>query len=313
MSFKLPVYPAPDFSQPKFQDAPNVQTAPVLQAGVAPENYHSTSMFPEYFKVNGQWLLAKESRMDSSVVLQDGQLLVVENRNLQPGDQVVHANGFYEEGRDHDDQFVFRQGRSRETSYARDYDELMELLRYEKVHGKVVWVMGPAFAFDSDARAAMQAMVEHGYVDGLMAGNALATHDLEAGYLGTALGQDVYTQQAHFNGHYNHIDTINEVRRLGSIQAFVESGQVRNGIMYECVRHQVPFVLVGSVRDDGPLPEVYGDVYQGQDAMRELVRKATTIICMASFRSLERVSTSENSKASCHSIRSGTGPPFKWF
>ena len=97
-----------------------------------------------------------------------------------------------------------------------------------------------------------------------------------------ALGQDVYTQQAHFNGHYNHIDTINEVRRLGSIQAFVESGQVRNGIMYECVRHQVPFVLVGSVRDDGPLPEVYGDVYQGQDAMRELVRKATTIICMAS-------------------------------
>ena len=131
MSFKLPVYHAPDFSQPKFQDAPNVQTAPVLQAGVAPENYHSTSMFPEYFKVNGQWLLAKESRMDSSVVLQDGQLLVVENRNLQPGDQVVlgrteqgedgiylHANGFYEEGRDHDDQFVFRQGRSRETSYS---------------------------------------------------------------------------------------------------------------------------------------------------------------------------------------------------
>ena len=70
--------------------------------------------------------------------------------------------------------------------------------------------------------------------------------------------------------------------RLGSIQAFVESGQVRNGIMYECVRQQVPFVLVGSVRDDGPLPEVYGDVYQGQDAMRALVRKATTIICMAS-------------------------------
>ena len=185
MSFKLPVYHAPDFSQPKFQDAPNVQTAPVLQAGVAPENYHSTSMFPEYFKVNGQWLLAKESRMDSSVVLQDGQLLVVENRNLQPGDQVVlgrteqgedgiylHANGFYEEGRDHDDQFVFRQGRSRETSYARDYDDLMELLRYEKVHGKVVWVMGPAFAFDADARRAMEAMVENGYVDGLMAGLA---------------------------------------------------------------------------------------------------------------------------------------------
>ena len=142
--------------------------------------------------------------------------------------------------------------------------------------------MGPACSFDADSRAAFAALVRAGFVNGLMAGNALATHDLEAGYLGTALGQDVYTQQAHFNGHYNHIDTINEVRRLGSIQAFVESGQVRNGIMYECVRQQVPFVLVGSVRDDGPLPEVYGDVYQGQDAMRALVRKATTIICMAS-------------------------------
>ena len=72
------------------------------------------------------------------------------------------------------------------------------------------------------------------------------------------------------------------MRRLGSIPAFVESGAVTDGIMYECVRHHVPFALVGSVRDDGPLPEVYGDVYQGQDAMRELVRKATTIICMAS-------------------------------
>ena len=101
--------------------------------------------------------------------------------------------------------------------------------------------------------AAFAALVRAGFVnwaDGRK--RSLATHDLEAGYLGTALGQDVYTQQAHFNGHYNHIDTINEVRRLGSIQAFVESGQVRNGIMYECVRQQVPFVLVGSVRDDGP-------------------------------------------------------------
>ena len=88
--------------------------------------------------------------------------------------------------------------------------------------------------------------------------------------LGTALGQDIYTQKSMPNGHYNHIDTINEVRRLGSIQAFVESGQVRNGIMYECVRHQVPFVLVGSIRDDGPLPDVIPDVYDAQDAMRQL-------------------------------------------
>ena len=142
-----------------------------------------------------------------------------------------------------------------------------------------------------------------------MAGNALATHDLEASYLGTALGQDIYTQKPHYNGHYNHIDTINEVRRLGSIPAFVRSGAVTDGIMYECVQHHVPFVLVGSVRDDGPLPEVYGDVYQGQDAMRELVRKATTIICMAS--TLHTVAT--GNMTPCYRVAEGGVRPLYFY
>ena len=88
------------------------------------------------------------------------------------------------------------------TSYARDYDRLFELLNYEREHGNIVWVMGPAFAFDHDARACMQALVENGYVDALLAGNALATHDLEGALLNTALGQDIYTQKSHPNGHY---------------------------------------------------------------------------------------------------------------
>lgn len=120
---------------------------------------------------------------------------MVENRNLKVGDKVIlgrtenaeegiylHSAGFLEEDEEQD-QFVFRQGRSRETSYAREYDRLFELLRYERDHGNILWVMGPAFSFDADARAAMQKMVEHGYVDGLMAGNALATHDLEARFV----------------------------------------------------------------------------------------------------------------------------------
>ena len=98
-----------------------------------------------------------------------------------------------------------------------------------------------------------------------------------------ALGQDVYTQQAHFNGHYNHIDTLNAIRLCGSTAAFVEAGKAKDGIIYECVRNHIPYVLVGSVRDDGPLPEVYGNVYEGQDAMRTLVREATTVICMATM------------------------------
>ena len=294
MSFTLPQYHAPDFREERFQKAPDAALCPAPRDGVAPENYHATSIYPEYFKVGGRWLLAEESRMDCVAVLRDGKIAVVEFRNLKEGEPVVvgrtedasegiyiYADGFETE-KGEQETFSFRQGRSRETAYSMDYDSIYELLRYEKEHGRILWVMGPACAFDHDARAAFAALVRGGYVHGLLAGNALATHDLEASYLGTALGQDIYTQKPHYNGHYNHIDTINAVRRLGSISAFVESGAVTDGIMYECVQNQVPFVLVGSVRDDGPLPEVYGDVYQGQDAMRELVRKATTIICMAS-------------------------------
>lgn len=296
MDFHLPEYKHPDFS--RLENAPDVKTAVVEMDGVAPENFHSTSMFPEYFKIDGKWILATGSRMDASVVIcPDGGLDVVENRNLRKGDQVilgrtehgeegilVHTHGFVTpEEAENEDKFVFRQGRSRETSYARDYDNLMALLRHEKEHGNVVWVMGPAFSFDHDARRAMQALVENGYVHGIMAGNALATHDLEGAMLHTALGQDIYTQKYHPNGHYNHLDVINRVRRSGSIDQFVKDHNIQDGIMYACVKHNVPLVLTGSIRDDGPLPEVIGDAYEGQTAMRSMVKKATTVICLATM------------------------------
>ena len=142
----MPKYNDPDFSNEQFQNAPDAIWEEAAADGVAPENYHSTSMYPEYFKINGKWTLAKESRMDSSVVICDnGELKVVENRNLEIGDKVIlgrtehgeegiylHSTGFENPDDEDSDQFVFRQGRSRETSYARDYDRLFELLKYEK-------------------------------------------------------------------------------------------------------------------------------------------------------------------------------------
>ena len=295
--FQLPEYREPDFTEKRFTEAPDAAWEAVTAKGVAPEHYHSTSMYPEYFKIGGKWVLARESRMDSSVVIcRDGQVKVVENRNLEVGDKVIvgrtengeegiylHSNGFEDPGESEGDQFSFRQGRSRETSYARDYDRLFELLKYERDHGHIVWVMGPAFSFDADARRAMQAMIEHGYVDGLMAGNALATHHLEGAMFHTALGQDIYTQKSQPNGHYNHLDVINRVRRSGSIPQFIRDYQIDNGIMYGCVKEGVPFVLTGSIRDDGPLPEVIGNAYDGQTAMRNMVKKATTVICLATM------------------------------
>ena len=297
MSFEMPKYKAPDFTREELKNAPDAKFEVADMDGVAPEYYHSTSMFPEYFKINGEWKLAEESRMDSSVVLRpNGRLDVVENRNIMKGDQVilgrsedghegiyVHATGFTTDENALEDQFVFRQGRSRETSYSKDYDELIELLKYEKEHGNIVWVMGPAFAFDKDARACMQALIENGYAHGLMAGNALATHDLEGALLHTALGQDIYTQISQPNGHYNHLDVDNKIRRSGSIPQFIKDYNIDNGIIYGCVKNNVPIVLTGSIRDDGPIPEVYVDVYEGAKAMREVVKKATTVICLATM------------------------------
>ena len=294
MPFQLRPYFPPVFSTPALENAPDAVFRPAPRDGVAPENFHAMSIFPEYFKIAGQWHLARESRMDCVAVWDRGRIDVREFRRLRQGELVavgrteqgeegilVHPDGFRER-RVARDVFAFRQGRSRETAFSRDYDELYELLRHERDHGKVVWVMGPAFAFDHDARNAFSRLIAGGFVHAVLAGNALATHDLEAGYLRTALGQDIYTQKSQLNGHYNHIDTLNAVRALGSTAAFVNSGNVKDGILYECVKNQVPYVLVGSVRDDGPLPEVYGNVYEGQNAMREQVKRATTVICMAS-------------------------------
>ncbi len=321
MSFVLPEYRHPDFAALGLDQAPDVTLVPAPADGVMPDDYHATTMFPEYFRINGRWELARDSRMDCVAVVREDGLAVVEFRNVRKGDLVavgrredgsqgiyVYPNGFEEEGEE-SETFSFRQGRSRETAYTRDYDQLCQLLRYERDHGNILWVMGPACTFDAGARRAFSRLVREGYVQGLMAGNALATHDLEAGLMGTALGQDIYTQRSMPNGHYHHIDTINKVRQAGSIRAFVEGGGVSDGIMYECVQKDVPYVLVGSVRDDGPLPDVYGDVYRGQDAMRDLVRRATTIICMAT--TLHTVAT--GNMTPCYRVVDGQVRPLYFY
>lgn len=297
MEFRLPKYNSPEAFLTQlevFKNAPNVTTATVTKDGVAPDNYHATSIYPEYYKIDGKWLLAEETRMDCVIVIRPGNKLeAVEFRNLKIGDEVIlgrteegedgiylHADGFTAEKSD-SDVFAFRTGRSRETAFSKDYDTLYHMLLHEKEHGNILWVMGPACAFDADARNAMSELIANGYVNGLLAGNALATHDLEAAFLGTALGQDIYTQHSHANGHYNHIDTLNAARKSGSIKQFITDHNIDNGIIYNLEKYDIPYVLTGSIRDDGPLPEVYADNYEGQDAMRNLVRKATTVICLA--------------------------------
>jgi hypothetical protein len=142
-------------------------------------------------------------------------------------------------------------------------------------------VSGPAVVFDRDARDAFVWLIEKGYVHGLLAGNALAVHDVEGALFNTALGQDIYTKRTAPLGHYKHLDAINRIRDAGSIRNGIEEGIIGEGVMHALIRHNIPFVLAGSIRDDGPLPEVIADVYEAQDRMRAIIKQATTIIALA--------------------------------
>ncbi|MDT8420075.1 MAG: hypothetical protein RQ754_06555 [Desulfuromonadales bacterium] len=295
MSQLIPSYTPPDFSLPELVRAPVVETVAAPKDGVVPENFHGTSNHPEYVHLgNGDWVLAPESRMDSVMVLRGRDLDVVEARRVRQGDPVVvgrtengeegifvHIHGFESLEDTAVDKFSFRTRGTRETPFSRSYDDLYTVLRHDREHGNIVWVLGPAVAFDKDSRDAMQGLIENGYCDALLAGNALATHDLEAAYFKTGLGQNIYTQHLQPMGHYNHLDIINKVRLAGSISKAIDALQLNDGIICACEKMQVPYVLAGSIRDDGPLPEVIPDVYQAQDAMRVHARTATTVIALA--------------------------------
>ena len=295
MTTIFPEFRPPDFESPELVNAAVVKTEMAPADGVAPDNFHGTSNHPEYIHLgNGEWILAKENRMDCVMVLKGKQMDIVEGRRLKKGDLVVvgrtengeegiyvHTQGFESAENHSADKFTFRTRGTRETPFSRSYDQLYQVLRHDRDHGYITWVLGPAVAFDKDSRDAMQGLIEDGYCHALLAGNALATHDLEAARFRTGLGQDIYSQELQPLGHYNHLDVLNNIRKAGSISKAIQEINLKDGIIHACEKKSVPYILAGSIRDDGPLPEVIGDVYAAQDAMRSHARKATTVITLA--------------------------------
>ena len=161
------------------------------------------------------------------------------------------------------------------------YDVSRRIRRAKAAGGRVLAVCGPA-VIHTGAGPDVARLVREGWVDVLFAGNGFATHDVEANVMGTSLGVSVREGVVAEGGHSNHLRVINEVRRYGSIAAAVDAGYIDGGVMYECVRRGVPFVLGGSVRDDGPLPDVYTDVVEAADAMRYLLQGVTVALMLAS-------------------------------
>lgn len=290
MGFQLPEFEYPDFSEKRYADAAEVRVAKVEMDGVAPEDFYLTSHMPTFYKIDGKWFLPKHNSLNCVAVKSGAEIEIVELRDLKKGQEVVlgqKTDG--SEGilvyRDGFPSWVYSDpGKAVETSFSEDYDFLFQLMEYEKEHnGKIVWVLGPSVVFDYDTRVALNRLAENGYIHCLLAGNAMCTHDLEGGFLRTALGQNIYTQENVPMGHYNHLDLLNEVRTIGSIKDFIASGNVKDGIIKTLSDMDIPFVLSGSIRDDGPLPEVYKEVTAALTATKEKLNEATLIIGLATM------------------------------
>lgn len=290
------MYREPDFSQPRFAAAPECRFEPAPADTVLPDGFMSTTNHPTYVKVGGRWRMPERPRMDSHLVWDPAteRLVIKEFRLVRKGDLVAVATaedgsegvlvwdrGFQGEVDDTHlpEAFAFMSSEvSREKPV--NYDAIFrEFLRNRGEDGFILWVIGPALVH-ARGRIAMEWLIHNGFCHGLITGNAVGVHDVEAALYGTTLGM-LADGSGTAGGHASHMKAINEVKKAGSIQALVEQGRLTGGIMHALTVTGTPYVLAGSIRDDGPLPETIPSALDSQEAMRELTSKATMVVMVA--------------------------------
>jgi lysine-ketoglutarate reductase/saccharopine dehydrogenase-like protein (TIGR00300 family) len=260
-------------------DEPEAELVQAPQDGVLPTGFYATTNLPTKVKVNGRWLAVEREEMDCALIVDGDVARVVPMGNVRAGELVVVGVGGVkveplERPREDtpaepvgDFAFMTSDVSSEKPKGLLVAEVARRIRKLRDRGGRVLVVPGPAVVH-TGAGPDLARLVREGWVHVLFAGNGFATHDIESSLMGTSLGVSVREGVATEGGHANHLRTINEVRRWGSIASGVESGDLRSGVMYECVRSGVPFVLAGSIRDDGPLPDVITDVIASQEAMR---------------------------------------------
>ncbi len=254
----------------------------------APEDFYSTTNQRTLVRHRGQWLEARNQRMDAMIVVHDGAATCQRLRDLKAGDMVVvgmKGIRVIPEAKERDRQsFAFMSNDiSSERQVETAVGQTAAMIRQAKRDGrKVVAVAGPVVVHTGGG-AAFSRLIRNCWIDAVLAGNALAVHDIEAALFGTSLGVRTSDGRQEEHGHRNHMRAINAINCAGGIQAAVESGRLTCGVMYECVRANVPFVLAGSLRDDGPLPEVLTDMNEAQDAYAGQLSGAGVVLCLSSM------------------------------
>ena len=256
---------------------------------VMPDNFYSTTNNHTQVFYKGKWIQVENMMMDKCIVVKEKRAFCVPVRDVKKGDQIiVGEQGIKitppERPREGVNVFEFMGSSSsseRPTQHiAKKVAE--DIYNTKKQGGKIVIVGGPAIVH-TGADDAVSKLIKLGYIDGVLAGNALAVHDIEYATLGTSLGMNVHDATLAYHGHRNHMDTINAVFKAGSIANMVKTKKLTKGIMYECVKNKVPFVLAGSIRDDGPLPDVITDVAVAQREYKKVLKDASMVIMISTM------------------------------
>jgi lysine-ketoglutarate reductase/saccharopine dehydrogenase-like protein (TIGR00300 family) len=254
----------------------------------APEDFYSTTNHKTYVRRGNHWVEVQNQRMDALIVVRDGQASCRRLRDIKAGDQVVtgmRGIRVVPESKERDRlAFAFMSnGISSERQVETAVKQTAALIEQARAAGQgIVAVAGPVVVHTGGA-APLSRLIREGYIMALLSGNALGVHDIESALLGTSLGIRQTDGRQEEHGHRNHMRAINAIYNCGGIRGAVESGRLHSGIMYECIRHNVPFVLAGSLRDDGPLPETITDMNRAQDAYAEQLKGAGLVLCLGSM------------------------------
>jgi lysine-ketoglutarate reductase/saccharopine dehydrogenase-like protein (TIGR00300 family) len=251
---------------------------PADLAGAFPENFYSTTSFRTQVRLGGEWVEVEDQEMDCGILIdpEGGAARCLPMFAVQKGDNIVVGRQGIRvlpaETTTKHNLFEFMASPvSSEKPKGVTVREIAATMKRSRESGeKILAVLGPAVVHTGSVEHICE-LIRTANLNVLFAGNALATHDIESALYGTSLGVELERGLPAEEGHEHHLRAINTIRRLGGIKAAVDKGVLRSGIMYECTRHNIPYVLAGSIRDDGPLPEVVTDVLQAQQQMRELV------------------------------------------
>jgi len=254
----------------------------------APEDFYSTTNHRTLVRHKNQWVEVANQRMDAMIVMDGGRAACRRLRDLRKGDRVVIGmRGIRVEPESKERDRLAFAFMSNEISSERQLEtavrQISTLMAQMRAEGKkIVVVAGPVVVHTGGA-AALASMISGGWVQALLAGNALGVHDIESALLGTSLGVRQSDGRQEEHGHRNHMRAINAVYHAGSIAKAVEAGRLKSGVMYECVKAGIPFVLAGSLRDDGPLPDTITDMNRAQDAYAEQLKGAGLVLCLGSM------------------------------